>query len=223
MWAWSSVVCLLPGRTGLGRCWCVYVGLLFAAVAFGVFLAGVTLLHGRPKSGGRTGMGIRGVLLAAAGLSARSVPGRRRTRRVCPPWCWASPTRTTAGTRPRAGFPRPGCRAVDCFRGPPDSRAAHPLLPPRIMLGRARGAVHVTVFLVLVLVLVVGGRPAPRAVPGRRTGGVSRCGGVVVRPGRRLRRLRSGCVRARRPSCPTGRFRARRTGSRRGPRPGRWW
>ncbi len=65
-------------------------------------------------------------------------------------------------------------------------------------------------------------RPPQPTGPGHRTAAVSRCGDAAVRPAGRVRRPRSGCVRARGPSCPTAGCRGPRTGSPPAPTPERW-
>src|SRR6202007_2350425 len=96
-----------------------------------------------------------------AGSPSRPVPGWTspgwwRCRPGCSAWSTASPTpRRTAGTPPRrwgctppspGGFLAAGGGLLIVFAAW-QSRAAHPLLPPRVILDRNRGGAYLTMLI----------------------------------------------------------------------------
>ncbi|MGQ4434734.1 MULTISPECIES: MFS transporter [unclassified Streptomyces] len=126
----SGVGLIIGGAltSGLSWRWCMYVNLLLAAVAF---FGGMALLQDQPKSGAR--MDIPGVLLASVGMFA-VVLGFSNAHNG-----W--------GETSTWGFLAAGAVLLVAF-SVWQTRAAHPLLPPRIVLSRTRGAAYFTVLLV---------------------------------------------------------------------------
>src|SRR5689334_19712577 len=109
--------------------WCLYVNLIFAGVAF----TGGVLLLARQPSPARPRLDIPGVLLVSSGVfclvygfsNAASHP-------------WATPS--------TYGFIAVGVVLLVVFAAW-QARAAHPLLPPRVVLDRNRGGAYLSFFI----------------------------------------------------------------------------
>ncbi|MEU5367075.1 MFS transporter [Streptomyces sp. NPDC005925] len=114
--------------TGLDWRWCMYVNLLLAGVAL---FGGIALLQKQPRADVR--MDVPGVLLASLGMFS-VVLGFSNAHNG-----WGE-TSTWA-------FIALGGVLLIAFSAW-QTRAAHPLLPPRIVLDRTRGAAYFTVLLV---------------------------------------------------------------------------
>ena len=115
--------------SGLNWRWCLYVNLLFAGAAL---IGGILLLGSQPKNNAR--MDVPGVLLASAGMFC-VVYGFSNAATHS----WHTPS--TWGVLVLGGLLLIGFVVWQ-------TRAAHPLLPPRIVLDRNRGGAYFTVLLV---------------------------------------------------------------------------
>ncbi|GGX93640.1 MFS transporter [Streptomyces fructofermentans] len=109
--------------------WCLYVNLIFAGIALA---GGILLLTKQPKAGGR--IDVPGVLVASAGMFCL-VYGLSNAAEDS----WSAPSTW--------GFLAAGAALLIAF-ALWQARAAHPLLPPRIVLDRNRGGAYLTVLLV---------------------------------------------------------------------------
>jgi MFS family permease len=109
--------------------WCLYVNLIFAGIA----LVGAVLLLGRqPRTGAR--LDVLGVLLASGGM-------------FCLVYGFANAADDSWSTPSSWGFLALGGALLIVFAFW-ETRAAHPLLPPRIVLDRNRGGAYLTVLFV---------------------------------------------------------------------------
>ena len=115
--------------SGLDWRWCLYVNLVFAAVAL---VGGVVLLERKPTSGAR--MDIPGVLVASGGM-------------FCVVYGFSNAANNSWGTPSTWGVLALGgvLLAVFAFW---QTRAQYPLLPPRVVLDRNRGGAYLTMLLV---------------------------------------------------------------------------
>ncbi|GHD54748.1 MFS transporter [Streptomyces galbus] len=114
--------------TGLSWRWCMYVNLFLAGIAL---VGGLVLLQAQPRTGAR--MDIPGVVLASGGMFS-VVLGFSNAHNG---WSESSTW----------GFIVLGAVLLIAFSAW-QTRAAHPLLPPRIVIDRTRGAAYFTVLLV---------------------------------------------------------------------------
>ena len=105
------------------------MNLIFAGVAF----TGGALLLKRQPSPVKPRLDVPGVLLVSSGCSA---------------WSTGSPTRprTTGPRRPPTGSSPPAWRCCVAFAAW-QGRAAHPLLPPRVVLDRNRGGAYLSMLI----------------------------------------------------------------------------
>src|ERR1700750_447247 len=109
--------------------WTLYVNLIFAGVAF----TGGALLLGRQPSPARPRLDIPGVLLEAGGM-------------FCLVYGFANAATHSWATPSTYGFLAAGAVLLAVFaawQGP----AAHPLLPPRVVLDRNRGGAYLSMFI----------------------------------------------------------------------------
>jgi EmrB/QacA subfamily drug resistance transporter len=109
--------------------WTLYVNLLFAAVAF----TGGVLLLTRQASPARPRLDIPGVLLVSGGVFCLVYGFSNAATHH-----WATPSTW--------GFLAAGAALLGAFAGW-QSRAAHPLLPPRVVLDRNRGGAYTSMFI----------------------------------------------------------------------------
>src|SRR5262249_35000812 len=100
--------------------WTLYVNLLFAAVAF----VGGALLLGRHPSSARPRLAIPGVLLVSSGM-------------FCLVYGFSNAASHSWATPSTWGFLAAGAAMLAAFAAW-QARAAHPLLPPRVLLDRDR-------------------------------------------------------------------------------------
>ncbi|MFH8612922.1 MFS transporter [Streptomyces sp. NPDC018029] len=108
--------------------WCMYINLLFAGVAF---IGGVTLLTKQPRAGAR--MDVPGVVTASGGM-------------FCLVYGFAN-AEDGWGLASTWGFLLAGA-ALLCVFGVWQTRAGHPLLPPRVVADRNRGGAYLTMLFV---------------------------------------------------------------------------
>jgi EmrB/QacA subfamily drug resistance transporter len=109
--------------------WCLYVNLIFAAVAF----AGGALLLARQPSPVKPRLDVPGVLLVSGGVFCLVYGfSNAATHHWATPSTWGF---LAAGAVLLAGFA--------AWQG----RAAHPLLPPRVVLDRNRGGAYASMFI----------------------------------------------------------------------------
>jgi EmrB/QacA subfamily drug resistance transporter len=109
--------------------WCLYVNLIFAAVAF----TGGALLLGRQRSPGRPRLDIPGVLLVSGAL-------------FCLVYGFSNAAAHSWHAPSTWGFLAAGVAlgmAFAVWQG----RAAHPLLPPRVVLDRNRGGAYASMLI----------------------------------------------------------------------------
>ena len=109
--------------------WCLYVNLIFAAVAF----AGGALLLERQPSPGRPKLDIPGVLLVSGALFGLVYGFSNAAAHS-----WHAPSTW--------GFLAAGVVLLAAFAAW-QARAAHPLLPPRVVLDRNRGGAYASMFI----------------------------------------------------------------------------
>src|SRR5690348_16890645 len=109
--------------------WTLYVNLIFAGVAF----TGGALLLGRQPSSARPRLDIPGVLLEAGGM-------------FCLVYGFANAASHTWATPSTYGFLAAGVALLAVFAAW-QGRAAHPLLPPRVVLDRNRGGAYLSMFI----------------------------------------------------------------------------
>ena len=109
--------------------WTLYVNLVFAAVAF----AGGALLLARQPSPGKPRLDIPGVLLVSGGVFALVYGFSNAAAHG-----WAAPSTW--------GFIAAGLVLLAAFAAW-QARAAHPLLPPRVVLDRNRGGAYLSFFI----------------------------------------------------------------------------
>jgi EmrB/QacA subfamily drug resistance transporter len=109
--------------------WCLYVNLLFAAVALA---GGMRLLHRQPSTGAR--LDVPGALLASGGM-------------FCLVYGFANAADDGWGTPSTWGFLVAGGVLLAAFAAW-ETRAAHPLLPARIVRDRNRAGAYLTVLFV---------------------------------------------------------------------------
>jgi EmrB/QacA subfamily drug resistance transporter len=109
--------------------WCLYVNLIFAGIAL---VGGMLLLDRQPRTGAR--MDVLGVLLASGGM-------------FCLVYGFANAADDSWSTPSTWGFLALGGALLIAFAFW-ETRAAHPLLPPRIVLDRNRGGAYLTVLFV---------------------------------------------------------------------------
>jgi EmrB/QacA subfamily drug resistance transporter len=106
--------------------WCLYVNLLFAGIAF---VGAMLLLERRPRRGAR--LDVLGVLLASGGM-------------FCLVYGFANAADDSWSTPATWRFLALGSALLIVFAFW-ETRAAHPLLPPRIVRDRNRGGAYLTV------------------------------------------------------------------------------
>jgi EmrB/QacA subfamily drug resistance transporter len=110
--------------------WCMYINLVFAGFA----LIGAVLLVGRqPRTQGAR-LDVPGVILVSSGM-------------FCLVYGFDNASTHSWGTPSTWGFLIAGAVLLTAFAGW-QSRAAHPLLPPRIVLDRNRGGAYLTMLMV---------------------------------------------------------------------------
>jgi EmrB/QacA subfamily drug resistance transporter len=109
--------------------WTLYVNLLFAGVAF----AGGALLLTRQPSRARPRLDIPGALLASGGM-------------FCLVYGFSNAASHTWATPSTYGFLAAGVALLAAFAAW-QRRAAHPLLPPRVVLDRNRGGAYLSMFI----------------------------------------------------------------------------
>jgi EmrB/QacA subfamily drug resistance transporter len=109
--------------------WTLYVNLLFAAVAF----AGGVLLLARQPSPAKPKLDIPGVLLVSGGV-------------FCLVYGFANAAAHSWATPSTYGFIAAGVVLLAVFAAW-QARAAHPLLPPRVVLDRNRGGAYLSFFI----------------------------------------------------------------------------
>jgi EmrB/QacA subfamily drug resistance transporter len=109
--------------------WTLYVNLIFAAAAF----AGGALLAARPPSPARPRLDMPGVLLVSGGVFALVYGFSNAAAHS-----WHAPSTW--------GFIAAGAALLAAFAGW-QTRAAHPLLPPRVVLDRNRGGAYLSFFI----------------------------------------------------------------------------
>jgi EmrB/QacA subfamily drug resistance transporter len=109
--------------------WCLYVNLIFAAVAF----AGGALLLGRAPSPGRPRLDIPGVVLVCGAVFCLVYGFSNAATHH-----WAAPS--------TYGFLAAGAALLAAFAWW-QARAAHPLLPPRVVLDRNRGGAYASMLI----------------------------------------------------------------------------
>jgi EmrB/QacA subfamily drug resistance transporter len=109
--------------------WTLYVNLLFAGVAF----AGGALLLGRHRSRARPRLDIPGALLSCGGM-------------FCLVYGFANAASHTWATPSTYGFLAAGVALLAVF-AVWQGRAAHPLLPPRVVLDRNRGGAYLSMLI----------------------------------------------------------------------------
>jgi EmrB/QacA subfamily drug resistance transporter len=122
---------IIGGALTSGLNWrsCLYVNLIFAVIAFA---GGLLLLDRQPKTG--TQMDVPGVILASGGM-------------FCVVYGFANAASHSWHTPSTWGFLAAGVALLIVFAFW-QTRAAQPLLPPRIVLDRNRGAAYLAVLLV---------------------------------------------------------------------------
>jgi EmrB/QacA subfamily drug resistance transporter len=106
--------------------WCLYVNLIFAGIAL---VGGMLLLDRQPRTGAR--LDVPGVLLASGGM-------------FCVVYGFANAADDSWSTPSTWGFLALGGALLILF-ALWETRAAHPLLPPRIVRDRNRGGAYLTV------------------------------------------------------------------------------
>jgi EmrB/QacA subfamily drug resistance transporter len=109
--------------------WTLYVNLLFAAVAFA---GGALLLTRQPSRAGRR-LDIPGVLLSSGGM-------------FCLVYGFSNAASHTWATPSTYGFLAAGTALLAVFAAW-QGRAAHPLLPPRVVLDRNRGGAYLSMLI----------------------------------------------------------------------------
>ncbi|MEZ0069973.1 EmrB/QacA subfamily drug resistance transporter [Streptacidiphilus sp. MAP12-20] len=109
--------------------WCLYVNLLFAGIAL---IGGALLLKKQPKTGAR--MDVPGVLAASGGM-------------FCVVYGLSNAASHSWGTPSTWGFLALGGALLIAF-AVWQTRAAHPLLPTRVVLDRNRGGAYLTMLIV---------------------------------------------------------------------------
>jgi len=109
--------------------WCLYVNLIFAAVAF----AGGALLLARQPSPARPRLDIAGVLLVSGAL-------------FCLVYGFSNAAAHSWHAPSTWGFLAAGVVLLAAFAAW-QARAAHPLLPPRVVLDRNRGGAYASMFI----------------------------------------------------------------------------
>ena len=110
--------------------WTLYVNLIFAGVAF----TGGALLLGRQPSSARPRLDIPGVLLEAGGM-------------FCLVYGFANAASHSWATPSTYGFLAAGVALLAAFAAW-QARAAHPLLPPRVVLDRNRSGAYLSMLFV---------------------------------------------------------------------------
>ncbi len=115
--------------SGLNWRWCLYVNLVFAAVAL---VGGLVLLDRQPKTGAR--MDIPGVVVASGGM-------------FCVVYGFSNAASHSWGTPSTWGVLALGGALLIGFAFW-QTRAASPLLPPRVILDRNRGGAYLTMLVV---------------------------------------------------------------------------
>jgi EmrB/QacA subfamily drug resistance transporter len=109
--------------------WTLYVNLIFAGVAF----AGGALLLARQPSPGRPRLDIPGVLLVSGGV-------------FCLVYGFSNAAAHSWATPSTYGFLAAGAALLATFAAW-QARAAHPLLPPRVVLDRNRGGAYASMLI----------------------------------------------------------------------------
>ena len=112
--------------------WTLYVNLIFAGVAF----AGGALLLARQPSPAKPRLDIPGVLLVSSGV-------------FCLVYGFSNAAAHTWATPSTYGFLAAGAALLAVFAAW-QGRAAHPLLPPRVVLDRNRGGAYLSMFIAAV-------------------------------------------------------------------------
>jgi len=110
--------------------WTLYVNLFFAGVAF----VGGALLLQRQRPQGRPGLDVPGVLLVSGAV-------------FCLVYGFSNAAAHSWGTPSTYGFIAAGVIALAVFAAW-QGRAAHPLLPPRVVLDRNRGGAYLSMLVV---------------------------------------------------------------------------
>jgi MFS family permease len=108
--------------------WCMYINLVFAGIAL---VGGMRLMHRQPRTGAQ--LDVPGVMLASGGM-------------FCLVYGFANAADDGWSTPSTWGFLALGGALLIVFAFW-QTRAAHPLLPPRIVLDRNRGGAYLTVLL----------------------------------------------------------------------------
>lgn len=115
--------------SGLNWRWCLYVNLVFAGIAL---VGGLMLLDKQPKTGAK--MDVVGVLLASGGM-------------FCVVYGFSNAAEHSWSTPSTWGTLAAGVVLLALF-SVWQTRAAHPLLPPRVLLDRNRGGAYLTTLVV---------------------------------------------------------------------------
>ena len=111
--------------------WCLYVNLLFAGVAAA---GAVVLLQRHPREPGPLRLDLPGVLIGSAAM-------------FCLVYGFANASTHNWHTPSTWGFLAAGAILLVAF-AVGQTRAAYPLLPPRVVLDRTRGGAYVSIFIV---------------------------------------------------------------------------
>jgi EmrB/QacA subfamily drug resistance transporter len=130
--AGAAVGLLLGGAltTYLSWRWCLYINLAFAGAAI---LGGAMLLHRQPRTPGAK-LDIPGVLLVSGGV-------------FCLVYGFSNAATHSWSTPSTWGFLAAGVVLLVAF-ALWQGRAAHPLLPPRVVLDRNRGGAYIAILIV---------------------------------------------------------------------------
>jgi len=130
--AGAAVGLLLGGAltTYLSWRWCLYINLVFAAVCI---VGGAMLLHRQPRTPGAK-LDIPGVLLVSGGV-------------FCLVYGFSNAATHSWHATSTWGFLVAGVVLLVAFAFW-QGRAAHPLLPPRVVLDRNRGGAYIAIFIV---------------------------------------------------------------------------
>jgi EmrB/QacA subfamily drug resistance transporter len=110
--------------------WCLYINVVFAGVAIA---GGAILLHRQPRTSGAK-LDIPGVLLVSGGV-------------FCLVYGFSNAATHGWSTPSTYGFLAVGVLLLIAF-GVWQARAAHPLLPPRVVLDRNRGGAYIAILIV---------------------------------------------------------------------------
>ena len=142
--------------------WTLYVNLIFASVAF----AGGALLLARQPSPARPRLDIPGVVLVSSGV-------------FCLVYGFSNAAAHSWATPSTYGFLAAGAVLLVAFAFW-QGRAAHPLLPPRVVLDRNRGGAYLSFFIAAALIALAS--PTTRSAPRWPDGPIMSVAPVIIRP-----------------------------------------